>query len=94
MLEEWEEIESEEEEEDESESVDEDRGQKSESSVSRTLTFTERFLPERVLAALQANQERDPKYDVARQCLLERRWLERGCIIFSQYRDSVQWLAE
>ncbi len=42
--------------------------------------------------ALKANQEDDPKlYEVIR--LLERGWLERGCIIFSQYYDSAIWLA-
>ncbi len=28
------------------------------------------------------------------ECLRDRGWLERGCIIFSQYRDSIRWLAE
>jgi len=26
--------------------------------------------------------------------LMDAGWLETGCIVFSQYRDSVQWLAE
>jgi len=40
------------------------------------------------------SQERDPKYAVVLDCLKRRGWLEKGCIIFSQYYDSVQWLAE
>ncbi|MDF1536642.1 MAG: helicase-related protein [bacterium] len=63
-------------------------------SISRSLTSTERDLLEKFVAALEANQERDPKYQVVLECLAARRWLERGCIIFSQYRDSVLWLAE
>lgn len=39
-------------------------------------------------------QEQDPKYTVVLDCLQRRGWLERGCIIFSQYRDSIQWLTE
>jgi superfamily II DNA/RNA helicase len=42
---------------------------------------------------LEANQERDPKYAVVLDCLRNRGWLARGCIIFSQYYDSVKWLA-
>lgn len=40
------------------------------SDLSRTLTAAERELLERFVAALQANQGRDPKYEVVRQCLL------------------------
>ncbi|MFC1994404.1 SNF2-related protein, partial [Chloroflexota bacterium] len=63
------------------------------SSISKTLTEEERRLLEHFLKALEANQERDPKYEVVLDCLRSRGWLERGCIIFSQYFDSVQWLA-
>lgn len=65
-----------------------------ERAIVKTLSADERTLLERLVAALQANQERDPKFDVVRKCLLEWRWLEVGCIIFSQYRDSIQWIAE
>ena len=63
-------------------------------TVSRSLIPAERELLQRFAEALEANQERDPKYAVVRQCLLERGWLRLGCIVFSQYRDSIQWLAE
>jgi hypothetical protein len=45
------------------------------------------------VAALQANQELDPKYAQVRKLLVTQGWLEMGCIVFSQYRDSIQWLA-
>ena len=61
--------------------------------LTKTLTSDEYELLKRLVAALEANQERDPKYTVVRHCLFERKWLEWGCIIFSQYRDSIQWLA-
>lgn len=60
----------------------------------RTLTAAERTLLEQFAAALEANQERDPKYEIVLRCLKDWGWLEQGCIIFSQYRDSIQWLAE
>lgn len=61
--------------------------------MSRTLTEEERALLELFIKALDANQERDPKYEVVLDCLRGRGWLEKGCIVFSQYFDSVQWLA-
>jgi superfamily II DNA/RNA helicase len=61
-------------------------------SMSRTLTEEERTLLDRFVKALEANQERDPKYSVVLDCLRGRGWLEKGCIIFSQYFDSVNWL--
>ncbi len=64
------------------------------SAFSRSLTVHERDLLTRFVESLRANRERDPKYAVVRQCLLERGWLRLGCIVFSQYRDSIQWLAE
>jgi len=63
-------------------------------SEMKNLTPEERLVLERFVAALNANQVRDPKYDVVRECLLEKGWLELGCIVFSQYYDSVYWLAE
>ncbi|RMH11776.1 MAG: helicase SNF2 [Gammaproteobacteria bacterium] len=65
------------------------------SRLAEQINQQEREILERLLAHLTANQERDPKYERVREYLLTRGWLEnRGCIIFSQYRDSIQWLAE
>lgn len=61
---------------------------------SKTLTDAERLLLEQFVAALEANRERDPKYSVVLDCLKNKGWLKLGCIVFSQYRDSIQWLAE
>lgn len=64
-----------------------------ENTASKTLTESERLLLEQFVAALEANQERDPKYEVVSDCLKSKGWLELGCIIFSQYRDSIDWLS-
>jgi superfamily II DNA or RNA helicase len=59
----------------------------------RTLTPTEQQLLAEFVAKLEANKERDPKYEVVRKLLMDESWLEYGCIIFSQYFDSIWWLA-
>ena len=65
------------------------------SRLAEQISEQERQILETLRAHLQRNQERDPKYEKVREYLLDRNWLEdRGCIIFSQYRDSIQWLAE
>ena len=90
MLDNWAAIDVEEDDE-----IDEDWAS-SQSSLSegKTLTSDERGLLERFVAALEANRERDPKIGVVIECLRDWGWLELGCIVFSQYRDSVRWLAE
>lgn len=35
----------------------------------------------------------DPKLEAAKRFLLDEGWLERGCIIFSQYFDTADWVA-
>src|SRR5712692_3188443 len=58
------------------------------------LTPPERALVELMLEELEARPE-DPKLDAVFEYLLrERRWLELyGCIIFSQYFDTTEWVA-
>jgi SNF2 family DNA or RNA helicase len=60
----------------------------------KSLTPTERDKLTQFLDKLEANQETDPKYEVVRRLLLEDHWIEEGCIIFSQYFDSIRWLAD
>jgi hypothetical protein len=76
------------------EGEDDESGSSGAQGMSRSLTPEERTLLERFVKALEANQERDPKYAVVLDCLKRRDWLEKGCIVFSQYYDSVKWLAE
>jgi hypothetical protein len=60
----------------------------------KTLTADERSELQRFMRALEANRERDPKYHIVKDMLVGRRWLELGCIVFSQYFDSIWWLAQ
>jgi len=59
----------------------------------KDLTAQERFELTRCLKALENNQERDPKYQKVIEYLIHRNWIEKGCIVFSQYFDSIWWLA-
>lgn len=64
------------------------------SEFSKSLLDEERRLLARFIASLESHREKDPKYAVVVRCLKDWNWLEDGCIIFSQYRDSIQWLAD
>ena len=72
-----------------------DDAEDDEASLSRprALASDERAILQRFVQALAANQARDPKYTIIKQRLLDAGWLELGCIVFSQYYDSVWWLA-
>ena len=73
---------------------DEEDEEPEEISSLKNLTSEERNVLIQYTDTLRANQERDPKYAVVRECLFDRHWLKLGCIVFSQYLDSIQWLAE
>lgn len=92
MLENWEQIEDEEE--------DEENEGKPKRDEFRTLSPAEKVLLERYLLALESNQSEDPKYRVVQRLLVEGSpeaeglpWKDLGCMIFSQYYDSAEWLA-
>ncbi len=57
------------------------------------ITSEESILLEKFIQHLKVEQDNDPKYNVVKELLLDRNWLDLGCIIFSQYFDSVWWLA-
>lgn len=96
MLENWGQIENDEESlADEDDAADSDGG-----SDIKDLEPEERDLLQAFVAALETNRAEDPKYAVVLRLLQEGTtaaaggsWLEMGCIVFSQYYDSVEWLA-
>ena len=59
----------------------------------RTLTGEERRVLSGLAQAMEVNRDQDPKYAAVMRLLLDEGWLEHGCIVFSQYYDSVRWLA-
>ena len=75
--------------------TDLDEPEDDEDSVSQlcTLTGQEREVLSRLAQAMEVNREQDPKYAAVLRLLVDDGWLQHGCIVFSQYFDSVQWLA-
>ena len=57
------------------------------------MTPEERSLLLRFITLLKDHEDDDPKFGRVREILDEHEWLDRGCIIFSQYYDSISWLA-
>jgi hypothetical protein len=72
---------------------EEDEDEVEAANALRTLTAEERQLLTTFLQALDANKENDPKVAKILEYLLDRAWIEAGCIVFSQYYDSIEWLA-
>lgn len=66
--------------------------------ILQTLTPTEVACLHTIIDELSRPEARDPKLAAVRYFLTEHRterktWLEHGCIIFSQYYDTVYWVA-
>lgn len=78
-------LEAEEEDEDENEDIQV-------SATFKEMSGEERNVLKRFLDVLSDKQDQDPKYHKIKD-LLQNGWLERGCIIFSQYYDSIEWLS-
>ena len=64
------------------------------SSEIKNLTKEETELLIRYVKALESSNAVDPKYEKTVELLRNRKWLERGTIIFSQYYDTARWIAE
>jgi len=62
-------------------------------SENRRLASDEIELLRQCRQLLEDNQEKDPKYREVKRYLIDGGWLQLGCIVFSQYYDSVIWLA-
>ncbi|TKB23504.1 helicase SNF2 [Desulfopila sp. IMCC35006] len=60
----------------------------------KNITDAERSALSRCLKALDASQDKDPKYKKVEEYLVGQGWLAKGCIVFSQYFDSIWWLAK
>ena len=60
----------------------------------RTLTDQERRVLLQLVQSMEANLEQDPKFAAVTRLLVDDGWLDRGCIVFSQYFESVWGLAK
>jgi hypothetical protein len=73
---------------------EDDDPDESPAAVAQQMTSAERDQLRAFSEALAAHQDRDPKCGVVLDVLLHQGWIDDGCIIFSQYYDSITWLAE
>ncbi|MCX7904286.1 MAG: phospholipase D-like domain-containing protein [Caloramator sp.] len=60
----------------------------------KNLTVEEQECLKKFIECLENNQSRDPKYELTLKLLIDDKWIDRGCIIFSQYYDSAYFIAE
>ena len=67
-------------------------------SIFKNLTRDEISCLERFVKILNEHKDKDPKYELLREILTEKLivqpWIERGCIVFSQYYDTIKWVCE
>ena len=54
----------------------------------------ERKILERLIYSLDQYQEKDPKLSRLRDLLFKEGWMEPGCIVFSQYLDTITYFSE
>ncbi len=65
-----------------------------EDSEVKDLSDEERECLQKFIKTIERNKEKDPKYNLVLDLLVKKDWKIKGCIIFSQYFDSVYWVAE
>jgi hypothetical protein len=59
----------------------------------KDLTDDERECLRRFIKKLDANKDKDPKYELVLSLLKNNGFAEKGCIVFSQYYESALWVA-
>lgn len=64
------------------------------SGIAGKLSDRERNLLKKLLAELDLNRQADPKLEKLRSLLFLEAWADKGCIVFSQYYDTVQYFAQ
>ncbi|MEZ0535775.1 phospholipase D-like domain-containing anti-phage protein [Caldicellulosiruptoraceae bacterium PP1] len=77
----------------EEDEIDEEKHEEKYSEI-KDLTYEERQCLINFINMLDSNKEKDPKYLLTLKLLTKDKWMERGCIIFSQYYDSAYFIAE
>jgi len=82
---------------DESNNYDEDENDEGKTEVKLTdvqLAVKEIELLEKIINQLEKHFDADPKKEFALDYLINKGWKNEGCIIFSQYYDTIRWFAE
>ncbi len=70
----------------------------SSNSPYKNLTREETSCLNRFVEILDEHQQKDPKYDLLKRILSEsyiiEPWINRGCIVFSQYYSTIDWMCK
>src|SRR5690606_16082404 len=82
------------EEDDDNEDENSAEGLAPQTGIAARIGDKEREILGRLVQQLQSYQDKDPKLAVLRKTLFEDDWAEDGCIIFSQYYDTVRYFIE
>jgi len=89
---------TEEDDDDYSEEVNAEEREEQSDFIFKNMTREESQCIERLVRILEEYQERDPKYDLLRKILIDNTiqepWINRGCIVFSQYFDTIKWVCD
>lgn len=59
----------------------------------KNITEEERDCLIKFVDTLESHKGEDPKYLLLKKILIDDNWIERGCIVFSQFFDSAFWVA-
>ncbi len=73
---------------------EEDEPQMENKGVSRRIGEKERKILGQLIAQLEQNKEKDPKYAKLHDLLFRDDWASLGCIIFSQYFATVEYFSQ
>lgn len=77
-----------------SEEEDDEENQGVTVNINQYLTDEEKRILEKLVKILDTHLDDDPKYDYLLKILKDDGFFDMGCIIFSQYYDSINWVAE
>jgi ERCC4-related helicase len=64
------------------------------SELFRGMSQEEKALLRRFSSILEEHMDKDPKYEKVIEILKDWNRIERGCIIFSQYLDTIEWISK
>ena len=75
------------------ESLDKDADE-NQSIITSEMTDKEREILIRLINQLDLHKDKDPKYASLKEYLFKNDWLKLGCIVFSQYHDTIRYMAD
>ncbi|PWN06472.1 phospholipase D-like domain-containing anti-phage protein [Rhodohalobacter mucosus] len=64
------------------------------SIITSEMTDKEREILIRLISQLDSHKDKDPKYASLKEYLFKKNWLQLGCIVFSQYHDTIRYMAD